>query len=202
MQYEDFLQVVQHGWSIPTNQTDKAKALTAKFKNLRRVLKAWQQQISSLANRIKNTKLILSLMEILEEFRDLSIAEWNFKNILGETLEALLHQQRIYRRQRGTIKWVCCGDEGTKFFHANATVQHRRNLITSLVDTNGTACFTHQEKAELLWTAYKERLGTSEPVNVHFDLEQLFERATNLGCLEDPFSKEEIDEVVTKKGLG
>jgi hypothetical protein len=32
----------------------------------------------------------------LEEFRDLSIEEWNFRAIFREKLLALLEQQRIY----------------------------------------------------------------------------------------------------------
>jgi hypothetical protein len=42
MEHEQFLNVVSHGWSVPTQQQDAAKILTEKFKNLRRVLKAWQ----------------------------------------------------------------------------------------------------------------------------------------------------------------
>jgi hypothetical protein len=48
MEHEHFMDVVSHGWSVPTLQHDAAKTLTAKFKNPRRVLKAWQSQISSL----------------------------------------------------------------------------------------------------------------------------------------------------------
>lgn len=89
MQYEEFLQVVQHGWSIPTNQTDKAKALAAKFKNLRRVLKAWQQQISSLANRIKNTKLNIILAFPMEVRTNIPVKirgekkNWKGKSVQG-----------------------------------------------------------------------------------------------------------------------
>jgi hypothetical protein len=42
MEHEHFLAVVSHGWAVHTAQTDSDKILTAKFKNLRRVLKAWQ----------------------------------------------------------------------------------------------------------------------------------------------------------------
>jgi len=40
MEHENFLEVVHHRWSIPTHQTDMAKRLTTKFKNLRRVIKS------------------------------------------------------------------------------------------------------------------------------------------------------------------
>jgi hypothetical protein len=122
--------VVQHGWNVPTNQTDKAKIISAKFKNLRRVLKAWQSQMSNLKTNIANVKLTLSFLELLEECRDLSIQEWNFKEALIDKLISVLKQQKIYWKQRAAIKWVRFGDEGTKFFHANATLRHRKNLIT------------------------------------------------------------------------
>jgi hypothetical protein len=40
MMHEDFMQVMQHGWGTHTQEEDKAKKLEAKFKNLRRVLRA------------------------------------------------------------------------------------------------------------------------------------------------------------------
>lgn len=104
MEHENFLQVVSHGWSLPTFQTDAEKNLMAKFKNLRRVLKTWQKHISSLSANIENVKLTLSLMEFLEEHRDLSLEEWNFKKLLSDKMVFLLHQQKIYWKQRGTIK--------------------------------------------------------------------------------------------------
>ena len=126
MEHEHFLDVVQHGWSIPIDQTDKAKIISAKFKNLRRVIKACQSNLSSLKQNIANVKLVLSLLTMIEEFRDLSIMEWNFKSLLEKKLLFLLKQQRIYWKQRGTIRWVTCGDARTNFFHANATIRHRK----------------------------------------------------------------------------
>jgi hypothetical protein len=36
------------------------------------------------------------LLEVIEEFRDLTILEWNFKEILVEKMNQLLDHQRIY----------------------------------------------------------------------------------------------------------
>lgn len=57
---------------------------------------------------------------------------------------------------------VKSGDAGTKFFHAHATLRHRRNLISSLEDDNGVLHSTHHEKADILWNAYKDRIGIQE----------------------------------------
>jgi exonuclease III len=40
LEHPDFPAILQHGWCLPTQQSDKAKNINAKFKNLRRVLKA------------------------------------------------------------------------------------------------------------------------------------------------------------------
>jgi hypothetical protein len=82
MEHQDFLPLVQHAWSAPTFETDAAKIVTGKFKNLRKVFKDWQRNLSSLKVAIQNVKLVLTFFLFLEEFRDLSIPEWNFKKIL------------------------------------------------------------------------------------------------------------------------
>jgi len=81
MEHEQFVNIVHHGWSLPTFQTNAAKIITAKFKNLKMVIKAWQAQLSSLKATISNIKLLLTFLGYLEEFRDLTLFEWNFKSI-------------------------------------------------------------------------------------------------------------------------
>jgi hypothetical protein len=54
---------------------------------------------SSLATNISNTKLVLLLLEILEQFRDLSFTELNFKwkvNFLTPPTEAILEAKGHY----------------------------------------------------------------------------------------------------------
>ena len=78
-----------HGHS-PLPQLDMAKLITEKFKNVRRVIRAWQSHLSSLKANISNVKLIITFMGLLEEFRDLTLEEWNFRKILDEKLISLL----------------------------------------------------------------------------------------------------------------
>jgi hypothetical protein len=168
----------------------------AKFKNLRRVLKAWQRHISSLKTNVANVKIVLSLMEVLEEYRDLTIEEWNFKDLLSGKLIALLHQQKVYWKQRGTIRWVKIGDASTQFFHATATIRHRKKMVTMLKAADGSEVFNHSGKADILWEAYKERLGSTNSVDLPTNLDELIQVAQNLSLLEIPFTLKEIDNVV------
>ena len=95
-------------------------------------MRTWQQNLSNLKRSLDNTKVILFLLEIIEELTDLTMLEWNFKEALIGNLNHLLEQQRIYWKQRSKIRWVKDGDARTKLFHANATIKHRNNLIAQL----------------------------------------------------------------------
>jgi hypothetical protein len=101
---EEFLPVMQHGWNVHVFQQDHAKKISAKFKNLHRVLKMWHYQLFKLSSIIENNKLMLSFMDVLEETRDLSLQEWNFRLLVQENLDKWLEQQKVYWKQRGNIK--------------------------------------------------------------------------------------------------
>jgi hypothetical protein len=154
----------------PLPETDIAKVITAKFRKLRKALKDWKRNLSSLKLAIQNVMMILTFFLLLEEFRDLSIPEWNFKKLLESKLSSLLRQQRTYWKQRGSIKWVTLGDAGTKFFHANASIRFRRNLITTLENDVGDLIHDHNSKALLIWESFRERLGSSSFQGIQFDL--------------------------------
>jgi hypothetical protein len=112
--HEEFMQVMEHRWNVPINQSNKAKMVTTKLENLRRVLRAWQGQLSNLNTTINNNKVMLSFLDMIEESRDLTLEEWNFKKIILDHLGSLLEQQRIYWKHRGKIKWATLGDENTQ----------------------------------------------------------------------------------------
>jgi hypothetical protein len=176
--------------------SDLAQLISAKLKRCGKVLKVWQNNLPRLARTIENTKLVIELLDKIEESRGLEVHEWNFWDILKHHLTNLLEWRRIYWKQRGTIKWVTNGDAGTNFFHANATIKHKQNFITTLDDNFGNVLSGHEEKAALLWEAYKQRLGTSEFSHIYFDLSSLLEPVENLSCLEEPFLKEEIEGII------
>jgi hypothetical protein len=114
--HEDFLNQVHMGWCTAFQHSDPAKLITAKFKNLRKVLKQWKHSLSNLKANISNVKLMLQFLNFLEECRDLSLIEWNFRTLLEDKLVLLLKQQKAYWKQRSSIKWVTLGDAGTIFF--------------------------------------------------------------------------------------
>jgi mannosylglycoprotein endo-beta-mannosidase len=141
-------------------------------------------------------KLVLSFLGIIEEHRDLSTKEGNFKAILEEHLTSLLRQQKSYWKQRGRVKWVKYGDCSTKLFHAHATIRHRKSLIPSIEDDSGMVHSDHNSKADVLWLSFKDRLGTSDFMNMLFNISEFVQPVSDLDFLEAPFSPLEIDRIV------
>ena len=94
LSHEEFPQVAVNGWSAPDHIIDPAKRITTKFKNLRKELRNWKGQLPGPKRTIENIELVLNLLETVELYRDLSLPEWNFKNLIFEKLILLLKQQR------------------------------------------------------------------------------------------------------------
>jgi len=88
------------------------------------------------------------------------------------------------------------GDASTKFFHVNATIKYRRILTTCLETDDEVSVFDHQHKADMIWAAFKERLGVSEFSSIHFDTDTFIQPIADLSSLVIPFDKQEIDLVV------
>jgi hypothetical protein len=197
LQLDDFHSIFQDFWSQPLFQPDPAKRLMAKFKRARKAIQVWCKSLPNLAKFIDKVKLVIQLLDFIEESRDLTIQEWNFKEILILHLHDLLSKQQTYWKKRGQIKWVTLGDAGTKFFHANATVKHRHNLISSLKDDNGNTALSHTDKESVFFNAFKNRLGTSQQTSMVFNLPSLIQPIDNLLELEHPFSCHEIDQIIT-----
>jgi hypothetical protein len=65
-----------------------------------------------------------------------------------------------------------------------------------LQDANGVSHTEHHTKADILWEAYKDRLGTSDSPEMLFDLGQLLQQSDVLDTLSEPFTHEKIDVVV------
>jgi hypothetical protein len=67
-----------------------------------------------------------------------------------------------------------------------------------LKDETGQELNKHEEKALLLWESYRERLGTSEFNTMYYDLHDLLQPVDQLDHLVEPFSHEEIDNVINE----
>lgn len=93
------------------------------------------------------------------------------------------------------------GDECTKFFHAMATISHRKNSIPQLLNDDGAWILDHEGKAALIWNSFKVRMGISTNPTMLFGLHSLFQVHGDFSSLVEPFSHDDIDNVVRRLPL-
>jgi hypothetical protein len=79
--------------------------------------------------------------------------------------------------------------------HAHATIRHRKNAIACLQDENSNEVTDHDGKENLLWEAFKKRLGISDFNGMIFNLNSLM-NTQDLSQLDTPFTRQEIDSVI------
>lgn len=106
-----------------------------------------------------------------------------------------LGRKRKYWKQRNTIRWVTLGDENTSFFQAMATHNHSKKYIGSLVVNDDILITDYEQKAGILWSAFKDRLGISDFQGISYDLYDLLQRH-DLNSLIEQFSQAEIDAMI------
>lgn len=109
-------------------------------------MKKWSKSLSKLQLLIQNYNVVMSFLDSIENLRDLTLLEWNFRVLIRNNLLMYLKYKQIYWQKRYTIQWAKFGGENTKVFHAIATESFRRNYIPSLVDSSGEICTGHDEK--------------------------------------------------------
>jgi len=133
-------------WNNSLVFANAAKNLSSKLKQVRAGLKSWSKNLSNLSKLVYNCKWVLLLLDGLEDQRSLSRMELNFRNLVKDHLAALLESKRIYWRQRNSLRWIKLGDENTEFFHTIATISHKRNVIVSLLNHEGSPITDHDKK--------------------------------------------------------
>lgn len=77
-----------------------------------------------------------------------------------------------------------------------ASERYRKNHIASLTNFDGVMVDDHTTKESVIFNAFKERLGTSTPHNMEFNLNDIIKKIDGLQDLMVPFTREEIDKVI------
>jgi hypothetical protein len=194
-EFDGIMELINKSWNMAPIMQDLALNINAKFKYLRAALKKWSRNHSNLHKIIENCNFTLALLDGIEDQRNLSIMEKNFRKIHKAHTAKLLETKRIYWKNRAKMRWAKLGDENTKIFLTVATQSYRRNYITSIKDDDRNYITNHDHKAAIIWNSYKNRLGQSSNPDMSFDLDHLISRS-ELAHLDDPFTMEEINTVL------
>jgi hypothetical protein len=90
VQQPGFLELLEKIWNVPVRAKSSSGIITAKLKNLRYELKRWGKSLSHFKNLVAKCNHVIFLLDQLEDARDLSTPEFNFRNIVKSHLKHLL----------------------------------------------------------------------------------------------------------------
>lgn len=176
-----FMQLVQQSWEKPLKATSSATLISGKLKRLRYALKKWSKSLSKLSLLIENSNKVLLQLDELEEMRQLTIPETNFRSILKAHILHLLKFQSDYWKKRCTFRWATKGEYNKKYFHARATERYRRNNIPTLLLPDGRSIENHDEKAAAFLDCFKQRMGVLKEPEYEFQLSDMIQCITRTG---------------------
>jgi hypothetical protein len=145
--------------------------------------------------------LTIAFLDKVEEFRPLLAYERLFRNIIKTHIKNLLAMQKEYWRQRFTSCIVQFGDENTKFFHAMASERYRLDVISQLMDDTRRMVADHVAKSSLFFQEFRRRLGSRLGISMQFDTSSFTQPHNDLEKLCEPFSHEDIDNIILELPL-
>nr|CAD39801.2 OSJNBa0071G03.15 [Oryza sativa Japonica Group]CAD40206.2 OSJNBa0019J05.4 [Oryza sativa Japonica Group] len=194
---EGFFDVVQQVWLLDPGFDDPAKCISFKLKIMRKKLKLWSKNLSRIMLLLNNCNKVIDFLALLEEDRSLSLFEWNFREVVKHQILKLLEYKKIYWKKRCTNRWMLLGEEHTKFFQSIATERYRMNIVSQVSNQSGQIVYLHDQKANLFYHSFKNRMGISCSPTMDFNLTELFVPRTDLECLIDMFYTQEIDNLIS-----
>jgi len=168
-----FFTVVNAAWSCQTNNSDPSAVLAAKLKNTRFELRAWRKQKPNLSQQDTDCRIVINLLDRVEESRPLVHREHNLQALIVYILGRVTRAKLQLWKQRSKIRAAIDGDENTRYFHACANQRHRRNVI-QIIEHDGCDLDNHEQKATVLHSFYLNLLGTARPAHWRFSIGDLY----------------------------
>lgn len=182
---------MEKAWQHIVLYKNPSQDITTRFNSLRYGLKKCSKNLSHLGKIIDNTSYVIAIMDGLEDQRDLSTIEKNFRKSLKAHMLKLLVERRIYWSNRAKIKWAKLGDENTKKIHAVATRNYSHNYISSLLVVHENRITEHDQKASILWHSFKDRLGVFDNMQMLINIVHLIVQQ-DFSSLEVPFLRRKL----------
>jgi hypothetical protein len=162
--------MVKRVWERPIAGSSPIQRWNNKLRAMRKHLGGWARHVAGLlkSEKIRLTSLIDEI-EALAETRMLSPQEIDSKSQYNAQLASMLREEELKWYQRSKVQFILEGDSNTRYFHSVANGRHRKKLIHSLVQDEGTIV-GHEQLKSYITNYYKGLFG--EPEEGTFSMEE------------------------------
>jgi mannosylglycoprotein endo-beta-mannosidase len=167
---------------------------------VRRHLCGWARHTTGILKKEKlRLSSIIDDLEAKAEVRPLSVQEIEQKSQSNAEIAKLLREEELKWYQRSKAQFILEGDSNTRYFHCVANGRHRKKLIRSLVQDEGTI-EGHDQLKSFITSYYKGLFGAPEEDNFSFDetrtddIPQVSQEENDF--LTSPYTEEEVRKAV------
>lgn len=129
-----------------------------RLKTCRSHCRRWARKLSPIDQRETDTKILIDVLDHLEEVRPLSNAEASLRSSAIQGVQNIKNERLAFWRQRFNTRLALEWDENSRFFHASANGRRRKNTIPCL-NVDGTQISSHDAKSTALFDFYQSLLG-------------------------------------------
>lgn len=170
--FEDFWLRYPDSWRVVQSAWDRGLSVAASCSNARRLSKClyfvrhalcvWNR--SHVANLFAGARELENILLDLKRKDMVSGLDDSDKSLLLSSTSlynGLLRQQEIYWRQRSRLTWLA---EGTRFFHAYASIRNRKSMIHSLCLEDGSSSSNSQVIMDAFLKHFKMLWGCDHSV--------------------------------------
>jgi hypothetical protein len=204
LQRDGFSDMVKRVWERPVAGSSSIQRWNNKLRALWKHLRGWARHVAGIlkAEKLRLTCLIDDL-EALAETRLLSPQEIDLKNQYNAQMASMLREEELKWYQRSKVQFILEGDSNTRYFHSVANGRHRKKLIHSLVQDEGTIVGQEQLKTYIT-NYYKGLFG--DPDEGTFTMEEsMIQDIPQVSSEENafltaPYSEEEVKKAVFPNG--
>lgn len=144
-----FSDVVSSAWGCRAENSNAAAQIAARLKETRSAIKAWRRTFSHITQQETDCRIVINLLDFVEEHRCLRPAESNLRCVIMNLLSRISHAKLMIWKQRSKVRAAIGGDENTRYFHACANQRRRCNRI-QVIEHDGREYTGHDKKANIL----------------------------------------------------
>lgn len=183
-------------WHRDIQVTNPLLRLHIKMQRTSKALRRWSRKIIG-KNKVilRATSLLIGILDVVQEHRPLGELEIRLKRDLKARFLALTAVEKLRAKQASRLLHIRAQEANAKLFYIQANGRRRKNAIHSLESEAGV-CYSHEEKAQALFSHYSNHFGSPVPRDWTLNWPELGLQRHDLDFLEEPFSKDEVLAVV------
>jgi hypothetical protein len=187
-------------WERPAIGQSTIARWNNKIRAIRKHIGGWARHTAGILKKEKlRLSSIIDNLEVLAEVRPLLPQEIELKSQSNAQIARLLREEEIKWYQRSKSQFILEGDANTRYFYSVANGRHRKKLIHSLVQDEGTI-EGHENLKSYITNYYRGLFGSPDEGNFSMDETHTDDipqvSVEENGLLTAPYSKDEVKKAV------